>query len=877
MKLFLILLGISTLSMPTNSHASDIRVDFWAADAALFGVAKNGQYIDQNLSDRRISGYSDIALTLDHNNHVVGDFSFRFSPHLSDSVQKFGFVSGLWGETWSLDNDYQLSMSVSVKDIVGQTGSSWTLVLMDDQYNKASLTLKGLKKGWNQIKVSLSQFDANKRFNWAKVNMLEFEVDFAKKSIIWIDGVGFSKNGQWIGVTDKTITQRIKEAQNSKATRVKSAFALSAKKKTKAVNGNAYDLIPIFAKMYLGEDLKEANQTLMSALDSSTKYNTWSLLNTPLYLRFYFLFSSKSDVFPGRLTAESEQKLLDIIWSRTMVKNDIHIAKQSTWWMHGSENHDLNAKASSYLASLIFMNEPDYKDKILPSLGFGGGAYYGRAGYYGQGINTIERAGSGRANLATNQEYVASDLADAWAAFFKEYFAERAKRGFFLEYGSPGYSKHSLGFIDLVYQHTNDQNLKSIVRDFLTLNWADWAHVSISGYRGGPKTRHHKTIEGTRDLHTAELINTYMGAPFSISPWNYWNPVNDYELPSIIWRLALDKEGLGKFVYRSRGIGEEQNLWPRPLGTERALITDTQSRFLKYTYVTPTLTLGTQMDHPAAVHSHLSIAGRWHGMTVAGQPKARIVPVGVFKKPNSKGQRVAYDTEVVWHTVQHENTLIVQKARRWFAVHPTWFPAITEGMGQPAGIWFGNDWDQKVEKDGWIFARKGIAFVAVRPVHWDKAYDKKERSKTQGNQIHFYRWDDTPTVKLCQTCYSWNTANTILQLPEMNTPVIIEVSELGDHVNFEAFVVDVLNNPIALYRTVVPGYQELVYTGSSVNAKEIVFNAGAPAVPKVGNKHINYEFPKTYDSPFIKSDYLSGVVNIQVGDEKLVLDFVSNK
>jgi hypothetical protein len=48
---------------------------------------------------------------------------------------------------------------------------------------------------------------------------------------------------------------------------------------------------------------------------------------------------------------------------RTYIKNDIFWARQSTWWLDGSENHDLNSKACNLVSSRIFMNEPDYRTK----------------------------------------------------------------------------------------------------------------------------------------------------------------------------------------------------------------------------------------------------------------------------------------------------------------------------------------------------------------------------------------------------------------------------------------------------------------------------------------------------------------------------------
>ena len=86
---------------------------------------------------------------------------------------------------------------------------------------------------------------------------------------------------------------------------------------------------------------------------------------------------------------------------------------------------------------------------------------------------------------------------------------------------------------------------------------------------------------------------------------------------------------------------------------------------------------------------------------------------------------------------------------------------------------------------------------------------------------------------------------------------------------------DVLDNPIALYKTVVPGDNILAYTGCGENAKEIVFNCGAPQIPTIGGEPINYSYPMTFDSPYLKSGYNSGKVRIEYGGEALELDFSS--
>src|SRR5690606_29536589 len=142
-------------------------------------------------------------------------------------------------------------------------------------------------------------------------------------------------------------------------------------------------------------------------------------------------FGTKGRQFPGRLYPETEKALLAVLWERTYEKNDIHLARQSTWWMSGSENHDMNAKTSAILTSLIFSRESDYADRVFPNKGTGGGTSYW---FHSTEENGHVHGPYGRANLSDGREYRAKEHYAQWVQFFKEYFKERAYRGFFLEY-----------------------------------------------------------------------------------------------------------------------------------------------------------------------------------------------------------------------------------------------------------------------------------------------------------------------------------------------------------------------------------------------------------------------------------------------------------
>ena len=59
----------------------------------------------------------------------------------------------------------------------------------------------------------------------------------------------------------------------------------------------------------------------------------------------------------------------------------------------------------------------------------------------------------------------------------------------------------------------------------------------------------------------------------------------------------------------------------------------------------------------------------------------------------------------------------------------------------------------------------------------------------------------------------------------------------------------------------------------AMDAEEIVFNTANSEIPTVGGKYIDYSYPKLFDSPYLQSDYESGVVEIIEDDQPLILDF----
>jgi hypothetical protein len=658
---------------------------------------------------------------------------------------------------------------------------------------------------------------------------------------------------------EKDIRKFIDDAARTKDKRIGHAFANATGE------GLRQGLVPHFASLYLGRDIERTNRILQDILTTDDagireKYrfnDPWCLATNQLLYHMYYAFGSKGSVSPGRIHPETEKALLDFLWEHMMYKNDIHLARKSTWWMIGSENHDIVSKVSSLITSQIFMNEPEYSDRVYPDPGRGGGHAYWFHHMYGK-----ERimGPEGRADEKDGKEYTAADHYREWVGYFEEFFAERAGKGFFLEVASPGYMAVSVSYLTDIYDLCEDPGLVEITGNFLDLVWADWAQDQLNGVRGGSKTRVSDGSRWADAMYRFALF--YFGGRGSAQTHSFAQLLSSYELKPLIWELALDREGLGEFAYVSRKPGEEENIWPRPPGTERTLVCDTESRYVRYSWVTPDYILGCQMDHPAAVHSHLSIQKRWQGITFKGENGPRVYPCGFVKD----SKKTIKDEAAYYRCLQHENVMLVQQSRGWTQINPDWFPAKNRA-NQVCGVYFGEGLDRILEKQGWIFVEHGDAYLALRPVMGEYS---------EGWTILKDEASPGLTSELIQDSYEWGPERRQIFLKDNYAGLIFEASRRAHYEALEDFAADVLDNPVHLDKTVVPGWHVLRYTGCGENAKELYFNLSNNEIPMIGGERLDYSPDLLFDSPFLRSEYMSGVIQIRKGDREMTLEFNKN-
>jgi len=865
----IIMLLVLAMKAQTNNGK---LLDFYAEETALFGVSDAKRNIDSYRGGRGVPVFD-----YDTEDKVCGDLSVVYLPSRGNNPARFGFKTQLWENYFDLGDKAVLSFQMKVVD--DNAADSWNVILLDASSRAATTTLKwsNTKGKWKAFSIALKDLEKTANFDIDSIKLVQFEAGgFSKDAVVKFDRVGFADGEQFFGITDKTVEQRMSEAQASKPERIEQTMRKAAGSKYEK-----FTLLKAFGKLYLNEDLDGANRIIIEYAEKgleqekSLNIHHWDLFKNAMICRLYYNFSAPYGKFPGRMNQQAKDKLLELLWERTKIKNDIHWARQSVWYLDGSENHDLSSKSSCLVSSRIFMNEPDYKDRVYPDLGFGGGYAYMHAGYHGPNSEKIRVGESGgMANLKDGKQYTARDHYEAWVKFFKKYIPSRAEYGFLLEKYSMGYSKHSYNMLDLVHSLSGDEELRQMMGDFMNLYWAAYIQVSPHNVVGGAKCRNSKVKAVSPD---APMINFKMGMGHdSAVVWYYWNVLSDYTLPEVLWRMALDREGMGRFVFKTKGIGEEVTEMPRPAGTERSLVINPDGRYLDYTYVTPAYTLGCRMWHPLSVHSHLTQggAGPWLGMASADREQALVVPVGLTIDPNNPDKHGKVAQRPMFKTAQHANTLIVMRENNFIVLSPDWFPYKAPPQTDQ-GIFLGKAWDEVKEDSGWVFLRRGKIYAAVRPVQRDTEYENA-KDKELG-AIGAQRPRHPATVKLIEETYKWNEDKTIMVLDNPYAPFIIHTGDMDQYGSFDHFSDQVKNARLELYKTAVPGFDEVVFTPPGSDKTEMVFSAANNRIPQIGGKYIEYLYPKTFESPYMKSEYKSGKIDITYDGEELELDFSGNR
>jgi hypothetical protein len=427
---------------------------------------------------------------------------------------------------------------------------------------------------------------------------------------------------------------------------------------------------------------------------------------------------------------------------------------------------------------------------------------------------------------------------EAWTAYLREYYRQRGAKGMTVEMDSPSYASLTLSAAYWVYDLTDDPVLKRRAGNYITLYWAIWAEQQIAGVCGGAKARCYPASAARGEdfvgraawyalgIGTPEFVHESM-LPFVLSSWR---------MPDVVMDLALDVDGRGVYEVQERRMGLLQ---PGGERHEFHLRTDFGG-ILRSSFCTPDFVMGSLLceARPAEDWAAISAQNRWQGVIFRGATDARIYPY-------CESDHSSYNQQ--W-AVQRKGTLIAQKLK-------------TSLHSDALRVWFSKDGlSAPVQEGGWYFTEAAGAWAAVRVVSGDTQFliepahgarSKPRQAKAGGDDEG--ESSGTPSrgrVLICSDDFS---------------PVIVEVALKINFPTQETFRRAIFALPVNTAKDVL--------NFTSLSGDQFTFFTDQSQPPQINGQPVNYAPPKVYDSPFVQSDWNSGVVTLQKGRRKLVLDF----
>ncbi len=424
----------------------------------------------------------------------------------------------------------------------------------------------------------------------------------------------------------------------------------------------------------------------------------------------------------------------------------------------------------------------------------------------------------------------------AWNEYIVVYCRERAKKGVCIEIMCPGYNTVWLkGFHN--FRDFGEPEVSKSAEMLLDLYWAYWSQEQLDGVEGGGKTRVRNVNGFKHGTHGIPALGWYyfgIGSQDKDATTELNALLSDYQPPSLVAEIAHASRADGPYEIRQRaqGLGEQ--------GTENAVMADgvTPNKFrtdgggiVRYSYCDPAFTIGTLMTEarPLKDWVHISAQSRWQGVVFGDSPGARIVPV---VRPAGKARDVLNGH---W-SVQSKGSLITQKLKGNKAGGPMIVWISEEGIGKPV-------------RDGeLVFVETKGAYAAVRVVGSEfELADKQVSNPSIEGDIRI-----APPGR------------TILPKDDF-AAVILEVMAKKDFKTFEDFRTKVkaskpeMNGALLVYQTVY--------------GDRLSFDTSQKQTPTINEKPVDYTPPKVLESPFLNADYDKGVVTIQKGGQKKILDF----
>ena len=546
-----------------------------------------------------------------------------------------------------------------------------------------------------------------------------------------------------------------------------------------------------------------------------------------LTARIISMYGRNGTVAPGRLEAEVEDRLLELMWIfisehsyvdsweevsefyANTVQTERHAAgdpmpvsaniiNTRTWDIIESENHHVQTWMTIWDFTRLLAQEEAFRDREVPTDGHTVAEHY-----------------------------------QAWTDYAQEFMRERAKRGLFVEMADDTYNSLTLKGVYNMVDFADDPVLQQLAANLLTLYYATWAEEQLDGVHGGGKSR----IRGAKDRRSITAIRRtmwyYAGIGGRSTPHGLRMSAvtSGYRLPDLVVELATRPADRGVYEVVNPRLGlAYAGHWTNP----HYRLNPDNPGVLRYTYATPEFIMGIPMV-PAIKNTQwtkISSQSRWQGVIFAGDNDARIF-VQTARPSGSSDNNQQYG-------VQRKGTMITQRLRN------SWHAAGTDATR----VWVSdNGLSKRIEEGGWVFVEAPGAYAAVRPSRGGFTWEPAETTPRDGS----------------------NWSGNWMLFDEEYAPAILEVARKSDFASYEDFRSQVLARPLR--------WDGEVLHYESLNGDAFVFHADNSQPRRLPNPTINGEGPNyhqpeyAFKSPFIHSEWASGIVKLRFMGEELTLDF----
>ena len=423
----------------------------------------------------------------------------------------------------------------------------------------------------------------------------------------------------------------------------------------------------------------------------------------------------------------------------------------------------------------------------------------------------------------------------AWVAYWKEYFRQRAREGINCEIAHP--SSYGMATLRAYYDVTElgeSPKLKKIGTDFLNLYWA---HVACefeprTGIRAAwASTRCYKhtwhetgAIYWARPLlyaynwHHNDCLSNLQVVPFLAS---------NYRPPGIVSAIASN-DNRQPYLATARRFGLAGNID----GVRHVLFEDGNKRnsyIRRSIWYTPDYTISTLSFDPARTYFEPVRQSRVMGVTFSSDVNDRVMVYGFGgKHANDSTAKARQVCSCTTNGVGGVGCMIVARD-----------PGADVKDGIRIFISQGDLWNNRTEsQDGWLFTRAGNAFCGIRIAAG--AYTVKPSPFKAG----YY-----------------------LALKDIWSPVLIQMGRADDFKGgFEEFK--------KAAKALPHSYDDGKLSYTSLAGDKYEYWSNSTNLPKINGTEVNLNPANTYDYPYLKMRHGSDVATISYpGYNDLVLNF----